>query len=82
MQGIETVAGILEDPAVMALPTTVEPDGDQRQQGQRLPYQEKGLSEKLDLISEAAENFYIDIPKAKKLRHKMPPFKLPRERRR
>ena len=56
MRRIKGVAKILEGLAVMPLPAPVEPDGDQRQKGQALAGKENILSEKHQLIAEAAQD--------------------------
>ena len=74
MYGIKGIAGILERLAVIALPSAVQPDGDERQKCKPLLTDLKFHAEYMDGIQQTAQQLHIDPVEGEKLSCQTPPL--------
>ena len=79
MYGIKGIAGILERLAVIALPSAVQPDGDERQKCKPLLTDLKFHAEYMDGIQQTAQELHIDPVEGEKLSCQTPPLPSPEE---
>ena len=71
---IERIAEIPEPPAVISLPSAVQPDRNQREKRESLSGQFERSAEQGDFIHKSAQQLHIDVPQTDKLAQIPPPY--------